>query len=706
VYATPEVLLRSRSHFLKNTVRKDNVFKKNLCLIAMDEAHTIWGYRKFRRQFKHVGNLRSLFPQVPFAALSATFPPHIVEYVRRVCNMKSPTNIITVNGRRNNIHLLVAEQHGKDNIDQLLELIPDSDDFSIHDLPQTLIFVDAVEMAVKIARALRAKLSKIKSGGCKPWTLVRTYYASIDKEQKLRTERLVANGNARFVVCTDSLSLGVDFSGIDRVIQWGVTEKLTMDVLVQRLGRAARGEGVQGLGIVFTPFDLVKPIGKNWETAWERVAAESREDHSDVSSPTGASSNVISPDLLSLPVLPETESKVSELKSRLYRKADAEHECSQDGNAPKSASGRKRSSRKGIDPGVLWFLGTVGCRHRCLVSYMDYPNVCDDEGQQSWCCDNCAINRNLPRTEIKTAGFSPASSITLQSGSQKPKAIRVREVRGPLRPPLPGIWADKVKENIETWRNLLRAKLVARRCISAKIPVDAVLPNAVVNAIAGAIRKIVSVESLRGVFRSAHYYVDRGLLRPKDVDELFYVVDTTLKGATPLSQGSPSALALLTCVVPAERPAPRAPTAPRVPTAPRAPIAPRSVPFLPISTQITSALPRDINPTPTLASAPHELTASDSPAPPQEKITTIPTAPIPVALPGTPLPTPVGDPVLTDRRQGGNKRKLASSNAGNSEPKRQARRPLIECQRTMNVGRTQENKRVIKPSKKLRDQQA
>ena len=68
VYATPEVLLRSRSHFMKNTVRKNNVFKKNLCAIAMDEAHTIWGYRKFRRQFRHVGKLRSLFPNVPFAA--------------------------------------------------------------------------------------------------------------------------------------------------------------------------------------------------------------------------------------------------------------------------------------------------------------------------------------------------------------------------------------------------------------------------------------------------------------------------------------------------------------------------------------------------------------------------------------------------------------------------------------------------------------
>ena len=138
---------------MKNTIRKDNVFKKNLCTIAMDEAHTIWGYRKFRRQFRHVGKLRSLFLNVPFAALSATFPLYIVNYMRRVCNMKLNTKIITVNGCRTNINLLVLKQHGQNNFDQLLELIPSSK-FKIEDIQQTLIFVNSVKPAIRIAHML------------------------------------------------------------------------------------------------------------------------------------------------------------------------------------------------------------------------------------------------------------------------------------------------------------------------------------------------------------------------------------------------------------------------------------------------------------------------------------------------------------------------------------------------------------------------
>ena len=134
VYATLEVLLQPRSHFTKVTMKKDNAFKQNLALIAMDEAHTIWGYRRFRSQFKQVGKLHKCFPEIPFVALSATFPPHVIAYIRKVCKMKSSVDMITVSGRRGNIDLLVMEQHTGDTHEQLLELIP-SREYSVSHIP-------------------------------------------------------------------------------------------------------------------------------------------------------------------------------------------------------------------------------------------------------------------------------------------------------------------------------------------------------------------------------------------------------------------------------------------------------------------------------------------------------------------------------------------------------------------------------------------
>src|ERR1700716_4176270 len=63
---------------------------------------------------------------------------------------------------------------------------------------------------------------------------------------------------------------------------------------------------------------------------------------------------------------------VSELKFRLYRAQEAAHETAGEGRRTDSGRTRDNYRRTGIDPGVIWFLGTVGCRHRCLLSYHDY----------------------------------------------------------------------------------------------------------------------------------------------------------------------------------------------------------------------------------------------------------------------------------------------------------------------------------------------
>lgn len=245
-------------------MRSENAFKRELCLIAIDQAHTLHDYRSFCRSFGQIGKLRSLLPDVPQVALSATIAPPVANYVRRHSNMKNPSHLITVNSRRKNIDLLVLEQHGKECLDQLLELIP-TEVSAIQDIPQTLIFVDRVDMAKRIAVALRQKLPRADS--IKLYQLVRTYYSSINEKKKVETQRLVIDRRARFIVCTDSMSMGVDFPKIECVIQWGVDEKLMLRVLVQRIGRAAREQDTQGIARIYVSYELVKSANKNWVEA-------------------------------------------------------------------------------------------------------------------------------------------------------------------------------------------------------------------------------------------------------------------------------------------------------------------------------------------------------------------------------------------------------------------------------------------------------
>ena len=92
-------------------------FRDRLTLIALDKAHTIWSYKGFRKEFKEIYQLRIAFPNVHFAAFSATFPPHIVSYVQRILRLK-------LHGRRTYIDILVAEQPRRKTFKPLLDLIP------------------------------------------------------------------------------------------------------------------------------------------------------------------------------------------------------------------------------------------------------------------------------------------------------------------------------------------------------------------------------------------------------------------------------------------------------------------------------------------------------------------------------------------------------------------------------------------------------
>jgi len=105
-------------------MKQPTPFRDRLTLIALDKAHTIWSYKGFRKEFKEIYQLRIAFPNVHFAAFSATFPPHIVSYVQRILRLKLPTKIITYNGRRTNIDILVAEQPRRKTFKPLLDLIP------------------------------------------------------------------------------------------------------------------------------------------------------------------------------------------------------------------------------------------------------------------------------------------------------------------------------------------------------------------------------------------------------------------------------------------------------------------------------------------------------------------------------------------------------------------------------------------------------
>ncbi|HWL92912.1 MAG TPA: ligase-associated DNA damage response DEXH box helicase, partial [Phycisphaerae bacterium] len=67
------------------------------------------------------------------------------------------------------------------------------------------------------------------------------HHGSIDRNQRVRTEQMIRDGQLRCVVCTSSLDLGVDFSPVDQVIQIGSPKGVAR--LMQRAGRSGHQPG-------------------------------------------------------------------------------------------------------------------------------------------------------------------------------------------------------------------------------------------------------------------------------------------------------------------------------------------------------------------------------------------------------------------------------------------------------------------------------
>ena len=81
------------------------------------------------------------------------------------------------------------------------------------------------------------------------------HHGSLDKDHRKSVEEGVKNGSIKWVVCTSSLDLGVDFQPVDQIVQIGSAKNLAR--LIQRAGRSAHKPGGKSK-IIFMPTNALE----------------------------------------------------------------------------------------------------------------------------------------------------------------------------------------------------------------------------------------------------------------------------------------------------------------------------------------------------------------------------------------------------------------------------------------------------------------
>lgn len=360
VFVSPGTLLGARSVFWQR-IQEASEFCQRLACIVIDEAHLVWGWRDFRKDYRLIGHLKDSFPHVPAMVLSAVVTPTVLEYICTSLKLTSPTRIYTEFLDHPNLTYVVAEVT-KRKYEELSFLVPSSG--GVESIPKTMIFIDNVDEAIEVAMYLRTKLP----GGPhvdKAKLVIRSTSSYLEPSTRSKFLEDFRKGNTRILVCAECAVINLDIPDITRIVQWKIPKRLTFAVLIQRLGRAGMDALLPAVALVFVEKKHILP-----------------DDMHEINDSDFKNSRA--------PVEIEDWLGTSGLVAALYKN-----------NLPTTRE--KTGSVYGtIDPAILWLINSVGCRRRLILACIMCETALRLKATGN-CCDNCLYtgeDKGPPEVEI------------------------------------------------------------------------------------------------------------------------------------------------------------------------------------------------------------------------------------------------------------------------------------------------------------------
>lgn len=234
--APPQILITTPESLalLLSSPQAERLFA-DLKAVVIDEWHELLGSKRGSQSELCLGWLRRLRPGLRTWAISATIGNR-EEAARTAVGTDCEPEIVTADlERRTAIRSLLPEA-----IDgfpwaghlglRMHEVLVAALDPKI----STLLFTNTRNQAERWFQCLRWACPELEGA-------LALHHSAIDRAEREAIEAGVKEGSIRWVVCTSSLDLGVDFQPVERVVQIGSAKNLAR--LLQRSGRSAHRPG-------------------------------------------------------------------------------------------------------------------------------------------------------------------------------------------------------------------------------------------------------------------------------------------------------------------------------------------------------------------------------------------------------------------------------------------------------------------------------
>jgi ATP-dependent Lhr-like helicase len=200
-----------------------------LSAVIVDEVHALAGTKRGDQLALCLARLGALAPGARRVGLSAT-----------VAHRAPLEAYVSPSGQPGRVRVIEATGGAPPDIEMILPAgrLPWSGHMGLSAAPEILARIAAAGMTIVFvntraqAELLFQELWKLNSE-----TLpIAIHHGSLELEQRKRVEAAMADGRLRAVVATSSLDLGIDWGGVDQVLQVGAPKGVSR--LLQRVGRS------------------------------------------------------------------------------------------------------------------------------------------------------------------------------------------------------------------------------------------------------------------------------------------------------------------------------------------------------------------------------------------------------------------------------------------------------------------------------------